>query len=151
MEKGTELIMAITCFIVQRIIVDINGLQYICDLSQRLYAIIYVLDTMLQNKISDRIIRNILKIYLGLIENKEAKNLLKSELPQKIRDKNFIKSLEESSKAKVYFLLKSLDEDDSGNIFRIAINQKKPVVMRFFLKTKLQLFLIKLQLFLLPL
>lgn len=30
----------------------------------------------------------------------------------------------------------------------IAINQKKPVVMRFFLKTKLQLFLIKLQLFL---
>ncbi len=119
MEKGTELIMAVTCFIVQRIIVDINGLKYICDLSQRLYAIIYVLDTMLQNKISDRIIRNILKIYLGLIENKEAKNLLKTELPQKIRDKNFIKSLEASSKAKVYFLLKSLDEDDSGNDIKI--------------------------------
>ena len=82
MEKGSELIRAVTCFIVQRIIVDVNGLKYICELKQRLYAIIYVLDTMLQNKISLRITKNIIKIYLGLIENKEAKTMLKSELPE---------------------------------------------------------------------
>ena len=101
MEKGSELIRAVTCFIVQRIIVDVNGLKYICELKQRLYAIIYVLDTMLQNKISLRITKNIIKIYLGLIENKEAKTMLKSELPEKIRDEDFIMSLDDSSKVKV--------------------------------------------------
>ena len=113
MEKGTELIRAVTSFIVQRIIVDINGLKYICEIKQRLYAIIYVLETILQNNISLRIVKNILKIYLRLIENKEAKKVVKSELPQKIRDINFIQSLDESSKDKVYILLKSLDEDES--------------------------------------
>lgn len=119
MEKGSELIRAVTCFIVQRIIVDVNGLKYICELKQRLYAIIYVLDTMLQNKISLRITKNILKIYLGLIENKEAKTMLKSELPEKIRDVDFIMSLDDSSKAKVNKLLKALDEDESGNDIKI--------------------------------
>ena len=119
MEKGSELIRAVTCFIVQRIIVDVNGLKYICELKQRLYAIIYVLDTMLQNKISLRITKNIIKIYLGLIENKEAKTMLKSELPEKIRDEDFIMSLDDSSKVKVNNLLKALDEDESGNDIKI--------------------------------
>jgi CCR4-NOT transcription complex subunit 9 len=120
MEKGTDLIMALSCFIFQRIIVDINGFKYICDLRERLDAIVYVLDTMLKNNnISVRIIRNILKIYLGLIENKEAKNLLKTQLPEKIRDIEFFNSLDDSSRAKVIILLKSLDEDDSGNDIKI--------------------------------
>lgn len=119
MEKGTELIRAVTSFIVQRIIVDINGLKYICEIRQRLYAIIYVLETILQNNISLRIVKNILKIYLRLIENKEAKKVVKLELPQKIRDINFIKTLDESSRDKVYILLKSLDEDESGEDIKI--------------------------------
>ena len=119
MEKGKELIRAVTSFIVQRIIVDINGLKYICEIRQRLYAIIYVLETILQNNISLRIVKNILKIYLRLIENKEAKKVVKLELPQKIRDINFIKTLDESSRDKVYILLKSLDEDESGEDIKI--------------------------------
>ena len=78
MEKGTDLIMALSCFIFQRIIVDINGFKYICDLRERLDAIVYVLDTMLKNN-----------------------------------------NLDDSSRAKVIILLKSLDEDDSGNDIKI--------------------------------
>ena len=51
MEKGTEIIRAVACFIIQRIIEDINGLKYMCDLRERLFAIIYVLNVMLQNKL----------------------------------------------------------------------------------------------------
>ena len=119
MEKGSELIRAVTCFIVQRIIVDINGLKYICELRERLLAIIYVLDTMLQNKVSSRITKNILKIYLGLIENKDAKKALKTFLPEIIKDVNFKKSLDDSSKIKVNKLLKALEEDESGNDIKI--------------------------------
>ena len=119
MEKGNEIIRAVSCFIVQRIIVDVNGLKYICELRQRLLAIIYVLDTMLQNKVSSRIIKNIIKIYLRLIENKEAKKILKAFLPEIIRDARFKMSLDDSSKIKVNKLLKALEEDESGNDIKI--------------------------------
>ena len=119
MEKGNELIRAVTCFIVQRIIVDVNGLKYICEMRQRLLAIIYVLDTMLQNKVSPRIVKNILKIYLRLIENKDAKKTLKTLLPEIIRDVDFKMNLEDSLKTKVNKLLKALDEDESGNDIKI--------------------------------
>ena len=51
MQKGTCDIMGqITSFIIQRIINDINGLKYICEMRERLMAIKYVLEVMLQNK-----------------------------------------------------------------------------------------------------
>ena len=119
MEKGTEIIRAVACFIIQRIIEDINGLKYMCDLRERLFAIIYVLNVMLQNKLSSRLIKNVLKIYLGLIENKEAKILIRQQLPKKLKDKKFIQSLDDSSKAKVDILLKSLEEDDTERDIKI--------------------------------
>ena len=120
MEKGSDLIKAITCFIVQRIIMDINGLKYICEVRQRILAINSVFNKMLQNKeVSPRTIKNILKIYLGLIENKEAKKIIKPLLPEIIKDTNFKKGLETSSKNKVNKLLKALDEDESGSDHKI--------------------------------
>ena len=112
MEKGTEIIRAVACFIIQRIIENNNGLKYICDLRERLFAVICVLNAMLQNKLSDRLIKNVLKIYLGLIENKEAKNLIRQRIPKKLKDKKFIQSLDNSSRTKVDNLLKFLEEDE---------------------------------------
>ena len=86
LEKGTEIIRAVSCFIILRIIENSNELKYICDLRQRLFSIICVLKAMLQNKLSDRLIKNVLKIYLGLIGNKDAKNLIRQRIPfQKIK------------------------------------------------------------------
>lgn len=119
LEKGGELTQSVTCFILQRIVFDINGLRYICDMKQRLHAITYILRMALQNNTSKRLNNYILKIYLGLISNKDAKNIIKQELPENIRDENFISNLNDSSKNKVKILLKSLDEDESGNDMKI--------------------------------
>lgn len=112
MEKGNELMRAVTCFIVQRIVDDNNGLKYICDKTERLCAIIYVLNMILQNKASPRVIKYILKIFNVLILNKEAESLLKQELSKKI---NFLKNLDNSYKEKVQNILEFLKEDKAGN------------------------------------
>ena len=120
MKKGTfEIIGQVASFIIQRIVNDINGLKYICEMRERLFAITYVLDVMLQNKNNNKNIKNILRIYLGLIENKEAKNILKWTLPEKLKDANFIQNLDESSKLKINTLLKTLEEDEEENDFKI--------------------------------
>ena len=112
MEKGTEIIRFTASFIIQRIIEDIEGLKYICDLKERLYVIICVLNAMLQNKPSNRIIKHVLKMFLCLTKNKDAKFLIRQNFPPKLKDLNFIRSLDESSQRKVSSLLKSLKEDE---------------------------------------
>ena len=114
MEKGTEIIRKVACFIIQRIIEDINGFKYICEFRERLFAIIYVLNLMLKNKLRDKLIKNILKIYLCLIENKEAKSLIKQQFPKILKDKGFIQNLDDNSKAKFEILIKSLEEEEAG-------------------------------------
>ena len=113
-KKGTELIKTITCFILQRIIVDINGLNYICEINQRLLAIIYVLESILPIKNNQKLLKKVLKIYLGLIKNKRAKEVLKRILPEKLKDKNFLRNLDDSSKIKAEILIKSFEEDEAG-------------------------------------
>ena len=112
LEKGTEIIRSTASFIIQRIIEDINGFKYMCDLRERLYVILSVLNSTIQSKPNIRIIKDILKIYLGLKENKEAKSLIRLNFPKKLRDKKFISTLDESAKRKVEILLKSLEQDE---------------------------------------
>ncbi len=113
MEKSKEIMREAACFIIQRIIEDINGLKYMCEIRERLIVIIYILNAILENKFSFRLIKNVLKIYLGLIENKEAKKLLRQRFPEKLKDKNFIRNLDDSSRGKVDILLKSLEENEA--------------------------------------
>ena len=119
MEKGTEIIRSTASFIIQRIIEDINGLKYMCDLRERLYVILTVLNSAMQNKPTNRIIKDVLKIYLGLKENKEAKSLIRQHFPKKLRDRNYISTLDESAQKKVESLLKSLEEDEEGTDIKI--------------------------------
>ena len=119
LEKGTEIIRSTASFIIQRIIEDINGFKYMCDLRERLYVILSVLNSTIQSKPNIRIIKDILKIYLGLKENKEAKSLIRLNFPKKLRDKKFISTLDESAQKKVESLLKSLKEDDEGTDIKI--------------------------------
>lgn len=119
MEKGTSAIIGqVTSFIIQRIISDINGLKFICEMRERLVAITYVLDNMLKNKNNYKNIKNILRIYLGLIENKDARNLLKCRIPGELRDPNFIRNLDSSSKLKINIILKTL-ENEAGTDLKI--------------------------------
>ena len=108
MERGNELSKTVACFIVQRILLEENGLKYICEKSDRLNAINTVLSYMVKNKPSSKLVKHILRSYNRLADNEEGRNLLKSKLPTEMKDPNFINSLDESSRKWLQNLLKVL-------------------------------------------
>lgn len=74
MKKGQELSRTVATFIVQKILLDDNGLNYICQTPERFFAVSQVLQTMiedLQNNQKDdqRLLRHIIRCYLRLSEN----------------------------------------------------------------------------------
>ena len=121
MEKGSELSRKIACCIVYQIVQDDNGIKYICEAKERYSAIIQYMKKMLKNKFSQRIINRILKVFLKLSENKDAKNILKNDLLKEISDENFINLLDDSSKILINNLLIKLNDRDENN----KINQLK--------------------------
>ena len=112
MEKGSELSKKIACCIVCQIIQDDNGNKYICEAKERYSAVIQYMKIMLKNKFNQRIIRCILKIFIRLSKNKDARNILKNDLLKEIKDKNFIRALDDSSKNLLNSLLTILNEKD---------------------------------------
>ena len=118
-ERGTDLSRTLAFFILHRIIYDSKGFSYICEMKERLHAITYILGMIMHNKISQRLKNYILKIFILLIENKDAKNMIKQESLDKIKDENFIISLDDSSKDKVKKILKSFQDDELGNDIKI--------------------------------
>ena len=118
-EKGTDLSRTLAFFILHRIVYDTKGFTYICEMKERLHAITYILGMIIHNKISLRLKNYILRIFVLLIENKDAKNMIKQESLDKIKDENFIISLDDSSKDKVKKILKSFQDDELGNDIKI--------------------------------
>ena len=102
-----------------------EGLKYICEEKMRYSAIILFMRHMLKNKNNQKIIFYTLKIFLRLAENNEARIILKNELLKEIKEKNFTKHLNDSSKILHSNLLKILSERDEGN--KIKENQKESV------------------------
>ena len=116
MERGSELSKTVACFIVQRILLDDSGLKYICEKPERLNAINTVLGYMIKNKPSSRLVKHIIRSYYRLAENPEGKNLLKNNLPPEMNEKEFINSLDESSKKWLQNLNKLLRGERGGMI-----------------------------------
>ena len=115
MEKGAELTRKIACCIVSQIVQDDNGSKYICETKERYSAIITYMKKMLKNKCSKVTINRILKTFLKLSENNDAKNILKNDILKEITDKNFINFLCDSSKNILNNLLIILNENDEAN------------------------------------
>ena len=112
MERGSELSKTVACFIVQRILLDDNGLKYICEKSERLNAINAVLGFMIKNKPSARLIKHIIRSYSRLAENQEGRNILKRNLPEEMKTDEFYKSLDDSSKKWLQNLMRLLRGDN---------------------------------------
>ena len=62
------------------ILLDDNGLKYICEKQERLTAINTVLGFMIKNKPSARLVKHIIRSYSRLAENQEARAILKMNL-----------------------------------------------------------------------
>ncbi|XP_047339788.1 CCR4-NOT transcription complex subunit 9-like [Impatiens glandulifera] len=95
MDYGTELSKTVATFIVQKILLDNAGLNYVCSTQDRFLALAQRLDNMVNNLVeqpSDRLLKHIVKCYLRLSEDQRALGALKGYLPIKLRDGTFTSS-----------------------------------------------------------
>ena len=65
---------------------------------------------MIINNPSQRLCRHIIRSYARLSDNNLVKDILKENIPSCFKDKNFINSLDDSSKKWMNYLNKSLNE-----------------------------------------
>jgi len=91
MKRGQELSRTVATFIVQKILLDDNGLSYICQTGERFFAVCTVLNHMVTDltssgKDDQRLLRHIIRCYLRLAENPKANEALRKYLPAPLRD-----------------------------------------------------------------
>lgn len=98
MEMGSELSKTVATFIVQKILLDDVGLDYICTTAERFFAVGRVLGNMvaaLADQPSSRLLKHIIRCYLRLSDNPRACDALRSCLPDMLRDATFSSCLRE--------------------------------------------------------
>lgn len=72
METGSELSKTVAIFIVQKILLDDLGLQYICQTYERFYAVGTVLSNMvttLAETQATRLLKHVVRCYLRMSDN----------------------------------------------------------------------------------
>lgn len=114
MESGSELSKTVATFVVQKILLDANGLNYICATAERFYAVSTVLGNMVVSLVettpSVRLLKHIIRCYLRLSENQRAREALRQCLPDPLKDFTFAACLKEDTVTKrwLYSLLVNL-------------------------------------------
>jgi CCR4-NOT transcription complex subunit 9 len=103
MESGTELSKTVATFIVQKVLLDDLGLNYICTTAERFYAVSNVLSNMVTTQVeapSQRLLKHIIRCYLRLADNARARDALRTCLPDALRDDTFAESLRDDQTTK---------------------------------------------------
>lgn len=103
METGSELSKTVATFIVQKILLDAVGLEYICATAERFYAVSTVLSGMLRSLVespSPRLLKHIVRCYLRLSDNFRAREALRQTLPEQLQDKTFSSVLRDDATTK---------------------------------------------------
>jgi len=116
MDRGSELSKTVATFIIQRIILDNNGLSYVCNTAERFQAVNSVLSNMLANNPSTRLLKHIIRCYSRIVENHRAKSVLRENIPPILLEKSFVEGLDEGSKKWLQVFLKSLGLSNTQNI-----------------------------------
>ncbi|XP_039796719.1 CCR4-NOT transcription complex subunit 9-like isoform X3 [Panicum virgatum] len=102
METGSELSKTVATFIVQKIILDEAGLQYICATPERFFGIAIVLARMVAEQPSTRLLKHIVRCYLRLTDDPRAHIALQTHLPEALRDGTFDNGLRDDAVARHY-------------------------------------------------
>ncbi|EKD02868.1 regulation of transcription from Pol II promoter-related protein [Trichosporon asahii var. asahii CBS 8904] len=92
METGSELSKTVAIFIVQKILLDDLGLQYICQTYERFYAVGAVLSNMVSALVETqavRLLKHVVRCYLRMSDNPRAREALRACLPEPLRDGTF--------------------------------------------------------------
>ena len=101
MERGTELSQTVATFIIQKILTDSTGLNYICQTKQRFFTVITVLNTMVNSQKqtpSQRLLKHIARCYQKLLDNNKAKDHLAENCPTILTDETLEDSFDENTK-----------------------------------------------------
>ena len=89
-------------FIVQKLLLDENGLLYVCQTPERFYALTHVLAKMVDVLVetpSIRLLRHVVRCYLRLCDNKTAKEVLRQCFPDALQSDPTLQRLPESIQA----------------------------------------------------
>jgi len=100
MEMGSELSKTVATFIVQKILLDDGGLNYICATAERFFAVGAVLGNMvlmLAEQPSVRLLKHIIRCYLRLSDNPRAREALRQCLPDLLRNPSFTSCLKDDA------------------------------------------------------
>ncbi|WWC98028.1 cell differentiation protein rcd1 [Kwoniella sp. B9012] len=92
METGSELSKTVAIFIVQKILADDLGLQYICQTYERFYAVGAVLSNMVDALVESqavRLLKHVVRCYLRMSDNPRAREALRACLPKALQDNTF--------------------------------------------------------------
>eukprot|EP00347_Sterkiella_histriomuscorum_P015816 403355577 len=114
MERGTELSQTVATFIIQKILFDDQGLNYLCQTAERFFAVSTVLNNMVNSQIekpSQRLLKHIVRCYNRLSENIKARVALRENMPIILKESKIYDSLDESTRK----CLKNLSDQLSMN------------------------------------
>lgn len=118
MEAGSELSKTVATFIVQKILLDDTGLNYICHTPERFYAVSNVLNkmvAMLAEVPSVRLLKHIIRCYLRLSDNNRAKEALRQCIPDPLKNGTFTEILKDDATTSRWLaqLLSNLSTSDA--------------------------------------
>jgi len=114
MESGSELSKTVATFILQKILLDETGLQYICQTYDRFSHVAMILGKMvltLAKEQSARLLKHVVRCYLRLSDNPRAREALRQCLPDQLKDTTFVACLKDDNSTKRWLsqLLKNLE------------------------------------------
>lgn len=69
MDSGSELSQTVATFVVQKILLDKLGLEYICTTPERFFAVSTVLSTMVKDGPTVRLLKHIIRCFLRLADH----------------------------------------------------------------------------------
>jgi len=108
MEQGTELSRTVATFILQKVLIDDEGLSYVCQTYERFSHVAMVLGKMviqLSKEPSSRLLKHLVRCYHRLSENSRAVQALAQCLPEQMKDGTFKDQLEKDRQTKHWWTL----------------------------------------------
>jgi len=89
MDRGSELSKTVATFIIQKILTDESGLNYLCATFDRLHTICNVLNNMVEaikDHPSQRLFKHIIRCFLRVSEHQNGTEFLKKHLPGPLKE-----------------------------------------------------------------
>lgn len=131
MESSAELSKTVAIFIVQKILTDDHGLSYVCQTYERFAAVANVLKIMVDQLVTNqasRLLKHVIRCYLRLSDNADARKALIQCLPESLKDGTFFNVLKEDPATKKCLsqLLVNLSDFDN----QPAANQVNPLLQQ---------------------